>query len=61
MKKKPTAPTPSNACTVCNVPYNKKDFSVCPHCGADGGGTTPRGWRPSKKQAREFAKKKALD
>lgn len=49
--------TTAHTCTICLKPYRKQDFTVCPHCGGDGGGTTPRQWKPSKKQAREFAKK----
>lgn len=46
-----------HTCTYCNQPYSKKDFSVCPHCGGDGGGTTPRVWKPTKKQKKAFIKK----
>lgn len=55
--KKPT----THHCTYCNKAYRKQDFSLCPHCGGDGGGVTPKGWKPSKKQAKEFAKKQLLN
>lgn len=55
------AKSSTNNCTVCNKPYRKQDFVVCPHCGADGGAVTPKGWKPSKKQAKEFAKKQLLN
>lgn len=50
-----------HACTICFKPYRKQDFAVCPHCGGDGGGVTPKGWRPSKKQKKEFVKKQLLN
>lgn len=55
--KKPT----SHTCTICYKPYRKQDFSLCPHCGGDGGGVTPKVWRPSKRQKKEFAKKQLLN
>ena len=51
--KKPT----SHTCTICLKPYRKQDFSLCPHCGGDGGGFTPKVWKPSKNQKKEFIKK----
>lgn len=50
----------SHHCTICDKPYRKQDFSLCPHCGGDGGGVTPKVWKPSKRQKKEFAKKKSL-
>lgn len=44
-------------CAICNEPYKKQDFSLCPHCGGDGGNRTKKEWRPTKKQKIEFAKK----
>lgn len=44
-------------CTSCEKPYRKADYAVCPHCGGDGGGTTPRVWKPNKHQRKEYAKK----
>lgn len=46
----------SHHCTYCNKPYRKQDFTVCPHCGGDGGGVTPKVWKPNKQQKKEFIK-----
>lgn len=46
----------ANVCSYCEQPYNKKDFSICPHCGGDGGGISPKGWKPTKKHKKEYAK-----
>jgi len=51
--KKPS----SNDCLICGESYNKKDFTICPHCGGDGGGTTPKVWKPTKRQKKAFIKK----
>lgn len=51
--------SPSHQCTYCNAVYSKKDFSLCPYCGADGGAVTPKVWKPNKGQRKEFAKKPA--
>lgn len=48
---------PPHVCTICDKPYRKQDFTVCPHCSGDGGGRTPKPWKPSKYQKREFIKK----
>lgn len=56
MAKKPSS---GHQCTYCNAVYNKKDFSLCPYCGADGGAVTPKVWKPTKRQSKEFAKKQA--
>jgi rRNA maturation endonuclease Nob1 len=50
----------THLCTICDKPYRKQDFIVCPHCGGDGGGTTPKSWKPTKKQKKEFIKKQQL-
>lgn len=50
--------TTIHLCTICSEPYNKKDFTLCPHCGGDGGGVTPKGWKPSSRAKREFIKNK---
>ena len=47
----------THKCTYCNKQYRKQDFTVCPHCGGDGGGITPKVWKPSKRQKKEFIKK----
>ncbi len=47
----------SHACTICFKPYRKQDYTVCPYCGGDGGGTTPKVWKPNKHQKKEFIKK----
>ena len=44
-------------CSYCGEPYRKQDFALCPFCGADGGGTTPKVWKPNKYQKKEFIKK----
>ncbi len=49
--------TNTHTCTICLKPYRKQDFTLCPHCGGDGGGVTPKVWRPGKKARKEFAKK----
>lgn len=49
-----------HSCSICKKPYDKRDFFLCPHCGGDGGGVTPKIWKPSKKQKKEFAKKQSL-
>lgn len=48
---------PKKGCTYCGTVYNRKDFSVCPSCGGDGGGFTEKVWKPSKAQRKEYAKK----
>lgn len=50
-----------NSCSYCGAVYSKKDFSFCPHCGGDGGGFVTKSWRPTKKQKKEFAKKKSQE
>lgn len=50
-------PKEEHKCIYCNNSYRKQDFSVCPFCSGDGGGTTPKGWRPTKRQKKEYAKK----
>lgn len=42
-------------CTICSEPYKKQDFIVCPHCGC-GGNTTPKTWKPTKQNKKEFLK-----
>ena len=49
--------TNAHTCTICDKPYRKADFTLCPHCGGDGGGVTPKGWKPNKDQKKEFIKK----
>jgi len=53
--------SPAHTCFYCNQAYRKQDFTMCPHCGADGGNTTPKVWKPSKRQKKEFAKKQSLN
>lgn len=48
-------------CTICDKPYRKQDFVVCPHCGGDGGGTTPKTWKPNKHQKIEYINKLKLN
>lgn len=47
----------SHSCLYCGNSYRKQDFSVCPHCGGDGGGVTPKTWRLTKRQKKEYVKK----
>lgn len=53
MKKQNNA----HQCTYCNEYYRKQDFTICPHCGGDGGNTTTKVWKPNKHQKKEFIKK----
>lgn len=54
---KKVAPPKENLCTYCEKPYRAQDFSVCPHCGGDGGGIVTKSWKPNKRQKKEYAKK----
>lgn len=51
----------SHKCTCCKKSYSKQDFSVCPHCGGDGGAVTPKVWKPTKQQKKAFIKKQQLN
>lgn len=55
MAKKPNITL--HECTCCGENYRKQDFSICPHCGGDGGGIVTKTWRPNKHQKKEFRKK----
>lgn len=44
-------------CIYCGKIYRKADYAVCPYCGGDGGGTTPKTWKPTKAQKKAFIKK----
>lgn len=48
---------PDNICTYCEKSYRKQDYTMCPHCGGDAGGRTPKGWKPTKKQKKAYASK----
>lgn len=54
---KKTEENPENICSYCHVPYKKKDFSMCPHCGGDAGNRTPKSWRPTRKQKKQYVEK----
>lgn len=49
--------TSGHKCLGCGETYRKQDFDVCPFCGGNGGGVTPKVWRPTKHQKKEFIKK----
>lgn len=45
-------------CTCCGKIYRKADYPMCPYCGGDSlGGFTPRVWKPTKAQTKQFIKK----
>ena len=48
-------------CCYCGKEYKKADFSFCPFCGGDGGGTTPKVWKPNKAESKKYAKKMATN
>lgn len=50
-------PKPAHECPACGQAYSKRDFDICPHCGGDGGGRTPKVWKPNKHQKKAFIKK----
>lgn len=57
IKEQSKSKKPPHTCSSCKQSYRKQDFTICPHCGSDGGGITPKEWKPSKRQKKEFIKK----
>lgn len=48
---------PKKGCINCGKEYRKADYPICPYCGGDGGGRTPKEWKPTKAQTKKFIAK----
>lgn len=47
----------THQCTYCQKHYSKKNFNFCPYCGGDADARTPKVWRPTKRQKKEYTQR----